>query len=214
MTRSAPAVAVASPRAVPGLERQTRVPDESFGGPVALERALSSGAEWIWLLAGGAIPRADALERLVEATALSDEAPPSLLAGAVGDSSGELYADLLPSPDQQHPDLAMLVGKHVLAIRNLTFANSLVARECFVRHGLPDERRYGRYAAVEWSARALRADTGYFVPSSVVSLEALPERRADIRSMTAFIRTFRADAWPRGDALHELGRSLAILERG
>jgi hypothetical protein len=190
------------------------MPDELFFGCHGLERALTCDADWIWLLAGGGVPRADALERLLEATALDGESPAALLSGTVVDATGAAIECRLPAADQQHPHLIRLVGKHALPIRATTFANCLVAAACFARHGLPDEARFGPYAGIEWSARALRNDIGYFIPSSVVSLEDLTSRRAALVALPALLRTFRSGALTRGDALHRLTASFATCRRG
>lgn len=213
MRQCPPAVAAVGPQTVPGLTRQTRPPDDAFTGRFALERALTSGADWIWLLARGANPRVDALERLLDARALPGETPASLLAGTVVDVTGGNLACQLPAGDARHTDLVRLVGKRALPIRNTTFANCLAARDCFLHHGLPDELRYGSYAAVEWSARALREETGYFIPSSIVLLDMPASRRDAVRSIPALVRMLRTGAWTRSEALNSVTTSLAISLR-
>ena len=161
-----PAVAAVCPDTVSAASAQTRPPDASFAGRDALGRALNSGADWIWVVGRGAIPRPDALECLLLNREPPGESPASLLAGMVLDPSGTTLASKLPAGDERHPDVVRLVVKRALPIRSATFANCLVARECLVRHGLPDVERYGPYADVEWSSRVLRAHPGYLIPSS------------------------------------------------
>jgi hypothetical protein len=201
MSAARRAVAVVSPVVPEGLSGQTCLPDHIFAGPDALEQGVASGADWIWLLARGANPRADALERLLAACQLSDEPPASLLAGMIFDSRGGALASQLPAGDIRHPDLVNLVAQRALPIRNATFANCLVARDCFVRYGLPDARRYGPFAAMEWSARVLRAHSGNFIPSSVVVLERPVRRRYPIRTIPALVRMLGTGAWTRGESL-------------
>ncbi len=201
MSAPGPVVAVVSPVQPSGLSGQTRPPDHLFTGPDGLERAVASGAEWIWLLARDANPRADALERLLAARQLPCEPPASLMAGMILDSSGCALACRLPAGDIRHPDLANLVGLRVLPIRNVTFANCMVARDCFVRHGLPDANKYGPYADVEWSARVLRAHTGYFIPASVVALPQTGRSRRAPRTFPALVRMLGAGVWTRGESL-------------
>jgi len=194
-------VAVVSPDTVARASAQTRAPDAVFAGYDALDRAVKSSADWIWVLGREAKPCADALELLLQSRELPGEPPASLLAGMVVDASGTILASQLPAGDERHPDIVTLVMKRALPIRSATFANCLVARDCFVRHGLPDVERYGPYAAVEWSSRVLRAHTGYFIPSSVVVLEQPVRRRASIRAVPPLVRMLGAGAWTRGDVL-------------
>ena len=213
MSRCIGAVVAISPADVPRLERQSRPPDAVLAGPDGLERALREGADWVWLLARGADPRPDALERLVDAHAPAGDAPASLLAGRVVDPDGTTVASEVPAGDQRNPQLVRLVGRRMLPIRHTTFANCLVARGCFTRHGVPDERRYGPYAAVEWSARALRVETGYFIPSSVISVDPRPSRRDALAEIPALVRMLRSGTWTRGEALVSIGRARAVLLR-
>jgi hypothetical protein len=195
-------VAVVCAHAVAGLDRQTRVPDHVFGGPDALARAASTGAGWIWLLASGADPHADALQRLLDARAIDGEQPASLLSGMVVGASGRAVDAGFPTGDGRSPaDLIRLAGKRMLPIRFTAFANCLVAGDCFVRHGLPDRRRYGPYAAIEWSARALRDDAGYFVPASVVVLRPSVGRPFTVAAIPGLSRMLATGVWTRGEAL-------------
>jgi hypothetical protein len=202
VSSQSPTVAAVGAGAVAsGVSGQTRRPELVFAGDDALERAIQSSADWIWLLARGADPRADALERLLALREPPDERPASLLAGMVRNASGITLASQLPAGDERHPQLIRLAAKRMLPIRSAPFVNCLVARDCFVRHGLPDAQRYGPYADVEWSARVLRAHAGYFIPSSVVVLEQPVRRRDQIRAIPALVRMLGTGALTRGESL-------------
>ena len=182
---------------------QTVAPEVSFVGPGALAQAVASSADWLWLLAPGARPHADALARLIDSTSPRDERPAVLLAGMVRDGAGRAVAAELPAGDERRlTDVVRLAGQRLLPIRNATFANCLVARDCFIRHGVPDSGRYGRYAPTEWTARVLRKETGYFVASSVVVIGETIARSA--RPDAALFRMLRAGAWNRGEAISQL----------
>jgi len=209
-------VAAVCAHSVPELVGQTRAPDDVFHGRDAVARAVASGADWIWLLADGAVPCADALERLLEARELDGEPAGSLLAGMVLGASGRPVGRELPAGDgRSFEDLIRLTSKQALPIRYATFANSVVARDCFVRHGLPDARRYGPYAPIEWSARVLRDVRGYFIPASVVTLErAGSGRGAGLATIPSLTRMLRSGIWTRGEAVANIASLAATLRSG
>jgi hypothetical protein len=208
---SAAGVAAVASQMVEGVTRQTRPPDAVFTGADALARARRSGARLIWLLATGADPHADALERLLDAAALFAETPATIIAGLAVSPAGVVLDSQLPGWDTQHPDLVSLVQRRLLPIRHTTCANCLADIACCTRHRLPDERRYGRYAATEWSARAIRAGAGYFTPFSTVELDVPVSRRDAVRSAPPLVRAVRAGIWTGGEALDNVSALVAAL---
>lgn len=183
--------------------------------PGALAQALESGAEWLWLLAEGARPRDDALECLTSASRPKDAAPAALLAGLLVDESGRPLEDRVQAaPSIDSAEAVRLVRQRLLPIRSAGFANCLVARALFDRHGLPDAGRFGVYAAEEWTARVLREEQGYLVPASVV---VLPPRAAPagggLANLLAAARMVPTGAWTRGDAAGALGRALTAFRK-
>lgn len=200
-------IAVATPAAGPGLDAQTRAPEDVFTGPDALARAHAAGASWIWVLEAGAVPRPDALERLVAAQAPPGAAGATLIAGAVVDDAGRVRDAAVPGFRIERPDVIELAGRGLLPIRHAPLAHCLVAREALTRHGFPDTARFGPYAAQEWSARVLRDADGYFDASSVV-VSAAANGRPGPRDAPALARMLRSGAWSRGDQLAALSRIL------
>jgi hypothetical protein len=170
----------------------------------ALARAARSDSEWVWLLAPGAEPRRDALARLLEASQPRDGSSPVILAGATQDASGAAIVRDLPAGDEHNPGVVAAVARHTLPIRSATFANCLVARACFERHGLPDDHRYGLFAPVEWSARVLDEAPGYYVPASVVTVAPRHTRGEAVAAAAPLLRMLRTGAWTRGEALAQL----------
>ncbi|MGH2914379.1 MAG: hypothetical protein ACRDMX_05280 [Solirubrobacteraceae bacterium] len=203
----APSVAAVVPRMVPGLEAQLRAPDQVFTGHGALRRAHASGAGWLWLMQGGGDPRPDALERLLDARALPGVAPATILCGLALEPGGRIAESGLPGLRAEHPGLVELVGHRALPLRHTTFSNCLIAAGCFTRHGLPDARR-APYAASLWSARALRMQTGYFVPASVVQLATPAHRPGAVGSIAGALWMLASGAWTRGETLRNVGRLL------
>ena len=183
------------------MRGQTRPPEEIFIGPGGLGQAASSEASWVWVLAPGVRPRRDALEALLAAAQAAGAPAPVVLAGAVRNQAGDSIVRYLPAGDEHNPHVVDAVAVRALPIRNATFANCLVARACFDAHGLPNARRYGPFAPVQWSAGVLRVSPGYFVPTSVVMLEVGSGRREALRASLPLLRMMRTGAWTRGDTV-------------
>ena len=183
-----------------------------YDRPDALARALASEAEWLWLLAEGANPRDDALERLIAAIEPEDAAPSTVLAGLVVDDRGlPLDGSIQAAPRLNSAEAVRLVRQRLLPMRSTGFANCLVAREAFSRHGLPNTRKFGPYAPEEWTARVLRNAAGYVVPGSVVVMPAPAEpadRGAALSDLLATMRMLPTGTWTRGDAARAVLRAL------
>jgi hypothetical protein len=181
------------------------------GDADALARALASDAEWLWFLAEGARPREDALERLLAATEPVDSESATVVAGLLVDDDGDFLADSCQAaPRIDSKEAVRLVRQRLVPIRSAGFANCLVARVAFARHGLPDGSRYGRYAAEEWTARVLSEEAGYLAPESVVAVPAyaVPASRAAFSNLVATIRMLPTGTWTHGDAARALRRAL------
>jgi hypothetical protein len=206
------AVVAGSPRAP--LAQQTLPPLAVFAGADGLARAISSEAAWLWLIEGGGSPHADALERLCGASAIAGEPPAAVVSGIVRNPEGVPLESELPAVG--HLDVGAVVRlaeRRVAPIRHATFANCLVERSAFLRHGMPDPR-FGRYAAVEWTARVLRDRAGRFCPASVVIRDsgvAPCEEASRFAEAAATMRMVRSGAWTRGESAREL---LALAARG
>jgi hypothetical protein len=134
-----------------------------------LERALATGAQWLWLLDGSAIPRSDALMRLLGA--LGDLGPlpsPALLTAKVVGSRGELVAAQTGWYRRTGTQVALNAApRHLLPIRTAPAGCLLVRREAAAVARPPLRELEGPGAALEWTARLLRHDMGYLVPASV-----------------------------------------------
>lgn len=169
------------------------------GGPDQLRAATRGESEWLWLLGSGMRPRDDALAPLLGAS--GDAA---IVAGVAVDAADRILVDRLPIVSARSlEDVVGLVGRALLPIRATPFVNVLVRRTCFERYGLPDERRYGRWAPLEWSARVLGEHAGYLVPASRVALEVEAESALPPEAR-AFGRMLWSSTWTRGDALAAL----------
>jgi hypothetical protein len=184
-------------------------------GQDALARALASETDWLWFVAEGARPREDALDRLLEAREPKDALAPTVLAGLLVDGRGAPLDDRLQAAPRIDADAAVrLAGQRLLPLRSAPFAHCLVARAAFGRHGVPDERRFGPFAAQEWTGRVLRDEAGYLVPASVVELASRPERpdrSAYLLHLRAAVHMLQTETWSRGDAARALWGAVAGL---
>jgi hypothetical protein len=178
-------------------------------GADALAEAVGSDADWLWLLADGARPAADALERLLDQLQPDGEPPAAIVAGLVVDDRDEVIVEALPGFRQSDEEAVVrLVAQRLLPIRSAPLANCLVARACLVRHGPPDTASFGPYAPAVWSAQVLNAAPGYFTPLSVVtaprgSFAIARDRRA---AAWGAVSAARSGAWTRGEAVRALSR--------
>jgi hypothetical protein len=138
-----------------------------------------------------------------------------VLAGLLVDEHGDMLDDSLqPAPRIDSTAAVRLVRQRLLPIRSAGFGNCLVAGAAFSRYGLPNNRKFGRFAAEEWTARVLRKEQGYLVPASVVVLPtrtAAADRSAARSDLLATIRMLRTGTWTRGDAARALRRALDAL---
>ncbi len=197
------------------LARQTEAVPEVFAGPGALARARACDADWLWFLAARARVREDALQRLLGAVEPEAEPRAALVAGMVLDErDGRPVEDELPAPDPSDIGVVIrVIPRHLCPIRHATLANCLVARAVLQRHGEPDTRRFGRYAAVEWTARVLRSEPGRFCADAVAVLSPAPggdaPARPTLAAAAATLRMARTGAWTRGESLQALGRLAA-----
>jgi hypothetical protein len=131
-----------------------------------------SAVGWLWLLDGTAVPRADALRRLLEAADAAASLPvpgPVLLASKVLAPDGSLDAGRTPWYRRGGgTDLSMRAARErLLPVRAARPSSLLVAREAGLATARTRSRLKGPGASMEWTARLLRDRVGYLVPDSV-----------------------------------------------
>lgn len=135
-----------------------------------IRRAAGDGWGWLWLMDDDTIPRPDALERLLEAPArLENGAPaPALLASKVVWTDGRVHPMNPPRLDMGDMD-AVVRGFEagVVPLRFCTFPSLLVRGDVPGRFGLPRKEFFIWSDDIDFTARVLRQETGYFVPDSV-----------------------------------------------
>jgi len=148
--------------------------EQNVGGAggfhAGMREASASGARWLWVLDDDTIAEPTALERLLEAPWRQAGLPePSLLASRVNWSDGEPHPMNMPILRRRDPEaLVRAAAVGLLPLRSATFVSLLVAADAITRHGLPRAEYFLQADDVEFTARVLRSEHGYFVPDSVV----------------------------------------------
>jgi hypothetical protein len=195
-------VCAVAPRPTPGLGVQTVVADRLRQG---VARALASGADWIWVLDGSAIPRPGALEALLAGLGRVGGLPePALLTGVVVTADGRVDPNRPPWYRRFQIDVALASAESALVPVRGGTAPVLVRSDA----AAADPPRRGAPIApgtvLQWSARLLRSRTGYLVPES--ESDALATRRDPMLEPATAARLLA------GRALVKLDRVGVVLE--
>lgn len=135
-----------------------------------LRLAHQAGADWTWMMDDDTIARPDALVRLLEAPErLSDQDFPALLASRAVWDDGHLHP--MNAPGFERDDVAAVISgceRGLMPLRAATFVSLMVHRTAVTRHGLPCKHYFIWSDDIEYTARILRHEPGYLVPTSVV----------------------------------------------
>lgn len=135
-----------------------------------LRSAHAAGAEWVWLMDDDTIAQPEALARLLAAPSrLPDEDRPVLLASRAVWDDGHLHP--MNAPGFERDDVACVVAgceRGLMPLRTATFVSLLVHRGAVDRHGLPLKHYFIWSDDIEYTARILRHERGYLVPTSIV----------------------------------------------
>jgi rhamnopyranosyl-N-acetylglucosaminyl-diphospho-decaprenol beta-1,3/1,4-galactofuranosyltransferase len=132
--------------------------------------ATEQGWEWLWLMDDDTIPRADALERLLERLDELDGLPEPIMLGSKAVwSDGRWHPMNFVSPRTSDMQQFLDAGtRGLFAFRTSTFVSLLVRSDAVRRYGLPHKHYFIWSDDVEWTARVLMHEAGYLVGSSVV----------------------------------------------
>lgn len=193
----------------PALEVLVMTENEGATGGfhAGIKAAADGGADWLWLLDDDTIARPDALASLLGAPARAPHLPqPSLLASWVDWRDGRPHP--MNTPMVRWRDAAGLVDAceaGLLPLRATTWVSLLLHRRAVERHGLPIKQFFFQADDIEYTARVLRAEHGYFVPESVVehrtkdAHEALsdPDSRRFYYHARNTVFMLRGEAWER-----------------
>ena len=197
IVHTVPNAAVAD--ALRAFEVDTVIPTRGEPAPAlagALPEALATGADWIWVLDGYAVPQPGALDALLAATEPPADLPaPALLSSRVSLPDGSLHPDVLPWPEIFEKEITTAAVGHRLVSLRAARPGSLLVRADAVRdHALPRADFVSHGEVLEWTARLLRDERGYLVPTSVAvrSDREAPNPRRALRNRA---RMLRGDTW-------------------
>ena len=193
------------------LAGQTVAPIAVVVQPPSTAPARSAPAEqpeWLWLLDGVTVPRADALEAFGAALeTLAGLPAPLLLASKVIDAAGAMHPDALPRHEIFEKQYTVdAIERGLVQLRAVPAGSLLIRRGTFERFGELRADLPPSWAVFEFTARALRSweDTGYLVPSSV-AVRKLPPHPAGRRGegLRTRARLLAGPAWTPTERLWE-----------
>ncbi len=134
-----------------------------------VEAACATGAEWVWLLDGLAVPASDALEALLEGVARAGgDRGCALAASRIVCEDGTTHPHALPWPVLLDKEAVLTAARHrLVAVRAARHGSLLVRRSAIEAQGLPRSHYRARGDDLEWASRLLRSGPGFLVPGSV-----------------------------------------------
>ena len=136
----------------------------------AIAAARLTGADWYWLMDDDSIPRPTALEELLAAVERIDgDRPPALMCSRVVWRDGNPH--IMNRPVVSRPaagDVIHALKNRALPVRAATWVSLLLSRQAVEDFGMPPVHFFYQADDIEYTARILRARSGYYVPDSVV----------------------------------------------
>jgi rhamnopyranosyl-N-acetylglucosaminyl-diphospho-decaprenol beta-1,3/1,4-galactofuranosyltransferase len=135
-----------------------------------IARARAKGYEWIWLMDDDSLATPGALAGLIAACGEQDDgAWPAILASKVVWTDGELHPMNKPVLKlEKHDDLFACAARGLLPIRCASFVSVLIRGDIVDKYGLPFADYFIWNDDVEYTARILKENTGWWVSSSLV----------------------------------------------
>ena len=169
----------------------------------AVRVGVERGYDWLWALDDDTIPRPDALERLLAARGRADGmGEPVMLASRVLWTDGNVHPMNLPNIDARDPQRfidGLTAG--LPPLRWATFVSVLFSTAAVRRHRLPRKDFFLWSDDIDFTARILRRERGYFVPDSV-AVHKTKTAHHPYQGGDRFYYAVRNSLWVmRGDAL-------------
>jgi rhamnopyranosyl-N-acetylglucosaminyl-diphospho-decaprenol beta-1,3/1,4-galactofuranosyltransferase len=180
------------------------------GFATGLSRALSRGADLVWLMDDDTVPTSDALESLLDARANYPGAAPALVASRVIWTDGREHPmnSPRPKPLSRRDERAAAEQVRCVPIRSASFVSVLLdARLCRER-GLPVADYFLWNDDFEFTTRILRGKVGLLCPASVVVHKTRTFGSTDADPGERFFYEVRNKIW-----LLTRSRSLSPLEK-
>ena len=136
---------------------------------LGVRAACETGADWIWLLDGLALPDPYALEELLEGAARGGGSGQCVLvAGRIVTPDRSTHPAALPWPVLLDKQAALSAAGHgLVAVRAARHGSLLVRRSAIKAEGLPRSGYRAGGDDLEWTSRLLRTGPGFLAPGSV-----------------------------------------------
>ena len=163
--------------------------EKNLGGAGGFHHGIASarakGYDWIWVMDDDSLATPEALARLIAACGEQDDGVrPAILASKVVWTDGELHPMNKPVLKlEKSDDLFSCAARGLLPIRCASFVSVLIRGDIVDKHGLPFADYFIWNDDVEYTARILRENTGWWVSSSLVIHQTLDKvvKSEDIR---------------------------------
>ncbi len=172
-----------------------------------VRRAHAAGFDWIWLMDDDTIPEPDALATLLAARAPEGLAAPSILVSRIVWTDGTLHPMNRPGVAWKRVDALLDAAERrsgLVPIRYATFPSLLLDARAVDRHGLPHAHYFLWSDDMEFTARVLRDEPGYYVAASVAVHKTKTAHTAVTRSGPLFyfhvrnsLYMLRSPSWTR-----------------
>ncbi len=124
-------------------------------------------ADWVWVMDDDTAPAPSCLEALLRAADLVP-GPPALLSSKVVWTDGRLHPMNTPQLERERTEAMIGAGEiGLVPLRAATFVSLLIRGSAIEAHGLPLRDYFLWSDDIEYTARILRSEPGYLVPTSV-----------------------------------------------
>lgn len=148
-----------------------------------IEQAWKRGHEWLWLMDDDCAPTQGALESLLDTAAEIEPRPMILASRVLWTGDRRLHPMNRPVPKLDPMAMPNAIEDGIMPLRATSFVSCLIHRDAVDRYGLPHHEYFIWNDDLEFTARVLRHEVGYWVPTSLVFHETPNPHEVD--SVTA-----------------------------
>ena len=146
--------------------------EENIGGAggfhIGIKEGWARGYDWLWLMDDDSAPTAQALEELLRCNPPNGATPLLLSSRVLWPGDDRLHPMNAPRPKLESSAVTEAVSDGLMPLRSTSFVSCLLHRTAVDRYGLPHADYFVWNDDLEYTARVLRRDAGYWVPASVV----------------------------------------------
>lgn len=138
------------------------------GFHIGIKEGWSRGYDWMWLMDDDSAPSVEALEKLLGCDPPNGAAPMLLSSRVLWPGDNRLHPMNAPRPKLESSALTEAISDGLMPLRSTSFVSCLLHRSAIDRYGLPHADYFVWNDDLEYTARVLRRDVGFWVPGSVV----------------------------------------------